>query len=127
MPNVTNETSYHSAMLPFKQYFQSLEDNKHMISELKVQLEKLKEKEMEEELNQLDIEVEDEENADKNKSPDNEVNETDKEDSSPVNDGNEDVKSDDTKKDQNIAKEPKSLLQTGPGYGTLYKTLGKET
>jgi len=110
MPNVTNETSYHSAMLPFKQYFQSLEDNKHMISELKVQLEKLKEKEMEEELNQLDIEVEDEENADKNKSPDNEVNETDKEDSSPVNDGNEDVKSDDTKKDQNIAKEPKSLL-----------------
>ena len=38
-----------------------------MIAELKIQLEKLKEKELEEELNQLDM-VEEEENPDKNNS-----------------------------------------------------------
>ena len=43
-------------MLPFLQYYQSLEDNKHIIPELKVELAKLKEKELEQEL--LNIEKE---------------------------------------------------------------------
>ena len=44
---------------------------------------------------------------------------------------NEDTKSDsgDTKKDNSSihkAREPKSLLSNAPGYGTLYKTPGKD-
>ena len=51
MPNVSKESSYNAAMLPFLQYFQALEDNKAVIAELKVQLEKLKEREIEQEIN----------------------------------------------------------------------------
>jgi len=36
MPNVSKESSYNAAMLPFLQYFQALEDNKAVIDELKV-------------------------------------------------------------------------------------------
>ena len=96
-----------------------------MIKELKVQLEKLKEKELEEELNMMDQGIADEEEK-KDGAAEGHTSEAD--DSSPVNDGaaNEEVKSDEAKKDLLSSKEPKSLLQTGPGYGTLYKTPGKD-
>ena len=83
-----------------------------MITELKIQLEKLKEKELEEELNMMDQGVAEEEEK-KDAAAEGHTSEND--DSSPVNDGaanaNEEVKSDEAKKDATIAsKEPKSLL-----------------
>lgn len=42
MPNVAKESAYNTAMAPFFQYFQVLEDNKKVIKDLKGQLSKLK-------------------------------------------------------------------------------------
>ena len=42
MPNVAKESAYNTAMAPFLQYFQVLEDNKKVIKDLKGQLSKLK-------------------------------------------------------------------------------------
>jgi hypothetical protein len=35
MPNVSKESAYNTAMGPFLQYFQTLEDNKKVIKDLK--------------------------------------------------------------------------------------------
>lgn len=49
MPNFQKENAYNSAMQPFIQYFQVLEEHKRIIHELKQELVKLREKEDERE------------------------------------------------------------------------------
>lgn len=49
MPNFQKENAYNSAMQPFLQYFQILEEHKQIIHELKEELVKLQEKEDERE------------------------------------------------------------------------------
>ena len=49
MPNVQKESAYNSAMQPFIQYFQVLEEHKMIIHELKQELIKFQEKEEERE------------------------------------------------------------------------------
>ena len=140
VPNVTKESALNQAMLPFLQYYQALEDNKHIIPEIKVELAKLKEKEMEQEL--LNQEKEGS-NEDGKKEPDEgtpdgddseEANEMKEEagfenfgkgDEAEEVNSNQADQSPEIKKKKEVA--PKSLLNTGPGYSTLYKTIsGKE-
>lgn len=49
MPNVQKENAYNSALQPFLQYFQALEENKNVMRELKEELKKLQEKDEEKE------------------------------------------------------------------------------
>ena len=102
-----------------------------MIAELKVQLEKLKEREIEQEINGESSNIVAEEAEEERAGGQREDGEDSDKGGEVIDNPNEDTKSDsgDAKKENSStlkAREPKSLLSNAPGYGTLYKTPGKD-
>jgi hypothetical protein len=102
-----------------------------VIDELKIQLEKLKEREIEQEINGESSNIMPEEAEEERAGGQREDAEGSDNGAEAIDHPNEDTKSDsgDIKKDTSSTlkpREPKSLLSNAPGYGTLYKTPGKD-
>jgi len=98
---------------------------------LKVQLEKLKEREIEQEANGESSHIMADEAEEERAGGLREDAEGSDNGGEAIDNPNDDTKSDsgDTKKDTSSTlkpREPKSLLSNAPGYGTLYKTPGKD-
>lgn len=96
-----------------------------------MQLEKLKEREIEQEINGESSNIMADEAEEERAGGQREDAEDSDKGGEVIDNPNEDTKSDsgDTKKDNSSIlkpREPKSLLSNAPGYGTLYKTPGKD-
>jgi hypothetical protein len=144
MPNIQKENAYNSAMQPFLQYFQVLEEHKVIIHELKQELGKLQEKE--EERERLMAEQKEQENEDgdedsheKQKKEDGAAaSESDtgveaeckrpqtQDDGQEEGDAGDGLQKDEEEEQEGGKKKEKGLLSSQPGYSTVYKTPGKD-